>query len=50
MIGLRRSVLYGGLLIMAGQLTLALPTPAGLFPGLGLIILGTGYTGLVQWS
>jgi POT family proton-dependent oligopeptide transporter len=42
LLGLRRSVLYGGLLIMAGQLTLALPTPAGLFPGLGLIILGTG--------
>ncbi|HSC58810.1 MAG TPA: peptide MFS transporter [Gemmatimonadales bacterium] len=42
LIGLRRAVLYGGILIMLGQLTLAIPGAAFLFPGLGLIILGTG--------
>ena len=42
LIGLRRSVLYGGILIALGQLTLAIPSPGLLFPGLGFIILGTG--------
>ncbi|MEP6745724.1 MAG: peptide MFS transporter [Gemmatimonadota bacterium] len=42
LLGLRKSVLYGGILIMFGQLTLALPGSTLLFPGLGLIVLGTG--------
>ncbi|MGH7589907.1 MAG: peptide MFS transporter, partial [Gemmatimonadales bacterium] len=42
LIGLRRAVLYGGCLIMLGQLTLAIPGAGFLFPGLGLIIIGTG--------
>lgn len=42
LIGLRKSVMSGGLLIAAGQLTLAIPVPDLLYPGLGLIILGTG--------
>ena len=42
LIGLRRSVFYGGILIALGQLTLALPVPGLLFLGLGFIILGTG--------
>ena len=42
LIGLRKSVLGGGLLIAAGQLTLAIPKPELLYLGLGLIILGTG--------
>ena len=42
LIGLRRSVLYGGMLIALGQLTLAIPSPGLLYPGLGFIILGTG--------
>ncbi len=42
LIGLRRSVLYGGILIAMGQLTLAIPVPGLLFLGLGFIILGTG--------
>ncbi|MFI5234818.1 MAG: peptide MFS transporter [Gemmatimonadales bacterium] len=42
LIGLRRAVLLGGTLIMLGQLTLAIPGSTFFFPGLGLIILGTG--------
>lgn len=42
LIGLRRAVLLGGVLIMLGQLTLAIPGSTFFFPGLGLIILGTG--------
>ncbi|HEU4570903.1 MAG TPA: peptide MFS transporter [Gemmatimonadales bacterium] len=42
LLGLRRSVFYGGILIALGQLTLAIPGAAMLFPGLGFIILGTG--------
>jgi POT family proton-dependent oligopeptide transporter len=41
-LGLRRSVLYGGVLIMGGQLCLAVPETAFFYPGLALIILGTG--------
>lgn len=41
-LGLRRSVLYGGMLIMAGQLCLAMPGAALFYPGLAFIILGTG--------
>jgi len=42
LLGLRRSVLFGGVLIMCGQLCLAVPGSAFFYPGLGLIILGTG--------
>ena len=42
LLGLRRSVLYGGVLIMFGQLCLAVPGAALFYPGLTLIILGVG--------
>jgi POT family proton-dependent oligopeptide transporter len=42
LLGLRKSVLYGGILIMFGQLCLAVPGAVLFYPGLGLIILGTG--------
>jgi len=42
LLGLRKSVLYGGILIMFGQLCLAVPGASLFYPGLGLIILGTG--------
>jgi len=42
LLGLRRSVLYGGVLIMFGQLCLAVPGAALFYPGLALIILGVG--------
>lgn len=41
-IGQRRAVLYGGLLIMAGHVVLAIPMEASFLPGLGLVVLGTG--------
>ncbi|MGQ0701920.1 MAG: peptide MFS transporter [Gemmatimonadales bacterium] len=42
-LGLRRSVFWGGVLIMLGQVCLAIPhTTAFFFPGLVLIALGTG--------
>jgi POT family proton-dependent oligopeptide transporter len=41
-LGLRKSVLYGGILIMLGQLALAVPGARLFFPGLALIILGVG--------
>jgi POT family proton-dependent oligopeptide transporter len=41
-LGLRRAVLYGGVLIMFGQLCLAIPGTTFFYPGLALIILGTG--------
>ena len=41
-LGLRRSVLYGGVLIMFGQLCLAVPGAKLFYLGLALIILGTG--------
>jgi POT family proton-dependent oligopeptide transporter len=41
-LGLRRSVLYGGILIMFGQLCLAFPGASLFYPGLALIVLGTG--------
>ena len=42
LLGLRRSVLYGGILIMFGQLCLAVPGASLFYPGLVLIILGVG--------
>ncbi len=41
-IGQRRAVFWGGVAIAAGQFTLAVPFTVTFFPGLGLIILGTG--------
>ena len=41
-IGQRLAVFYGGIVIMLGHLTLALPTHAAFYPGLALIVLGTG--------
>ncbi|HOX20826.1 MAG TPA: peptide MFS transporter [Gemmatimonadales bacterium] len=41
-LGLRRSVFYGGILIMFGQLSLAVPGAKLFYLGLALIILGTG--------
>jgi POT family proton-dependent oligopeptide transporter len=41
-LGLRKSVLLGGILIMFGQGCLAVPGSALFYPGLALIILGTG--------
>jgi len=41
-LGLRRSVFYGGILIMLGQLSLAVPGAKLFYLGLALIILGTG--------
>ena len=41
-LGLRRSVLYGGILILLGQLSLAVPGAKLFYLGLALIVLGTG--------
>ncbi len=41
-LGLRRSVFLGGVFIMLGQLSLAVPGTALFFPGLAFIVLGTG--------
>ncbi len=42
-IGQRKAVLIGGIIIMFGHITLALPTHASFLPGLGLIVIGTGF-------
>ena len=42
-LGMRRSVLFGGVIIAAGHFCLALPQAAALYLGLGLIIIGTGF-------
>ena len=42
LLGAHRSVWYGGLIIMAGHFTLAIPSPASFFPGLLLVAVGTG--------
>ncbi len=41
-LGLRSSVLVGGVLIMCGQLCLAMPGAVLFYPGLAFIIFGTG--------
>src|SRR5262245_9885981 len=41
-LGQRRAVLYGGILIAAGHFSLAVPTEVMFFVGLVLIVLGTG--------
>jgi len=40
--GQRRAVLYGGILIVAGQFLLMSPGVEGFYAGLGLLIFGTG--------
>ena len=42
LLGQRRSVLYGGILIAAGHFSLAVPTSTMFYVGLVLIVLGTG--------
>src|SRR5690349_20816914 len=42
LIGQRRAVLYGGILIAAGHFSLAVPAPTTFYLGLLLIVLGTG--------
>ena len=42
LLGCRRMIVMGGLLMMCGHLALAWPEPVGLFLGLGLLILGNG--------
>ena len=42
LIGQRRAVLYGGLLITAGHFSMAAPSTATFYLGLVLIVLGTG--------
>ncbi|WP_190025594.1 peptide MFS transporter [Streptomyces hiroshimensis] len=41
-LGARRAVLYGGLVIMAGHTAMAIPGNLGVWPGLVLITVGTG--------
>ena len=41
-IGQRRAVLWGGILIMIGHLVLAIPVEASFLPGLAFVVLGTG--------
>jgi POT family proton-dependent oligopeptide transporter len=42
LLGLRKTILIGGLLMMTGHLVLAWPTELGLYLGLGFLILGNG--------
>src|SRR5215213_2139224 len=42
LIGQRRAVLYGGILIAAGHFSMAFPAVATFYLGLFLIVLGTG--------
>jgi POT family proton-dependent oligopeptide transporter len=41
-LGLRRAVLYGGVVIMLGHIALAVPSVPSFYLGLGLVIIGTG--------
>ena len=42
LLGLRRTVFWGGVLIMCGHISLALPSTASFYLGLVLVVLGTG--------
>ena len=42
LIGMRRAVLYGGITIMLGHISLAVPGEASFYFGLLLIVIGTG--------
>ena len=41
-LGLRRATLYGGVLIMLGHISLAIPSLTTFYTGLGFVVLGTG--------
>jgi POT family proton-dependent oligopeptide transporter len=41
-LGQRRATLYGGVLIMLGHISLAIPSMPSFYAGLGLVTLGTG--------
>ncbi|HEU5039448.1 MAG TPA: peptide MFS transporter [Gemmatimonadales bacterium] len=41
-LGQRRATLYGGVLIMLGHISLAIPALTTFYAGLGLVVLGTG--------
>jgi proton-dependent oligopeptide transporter, POT family len=41
-LGQRRSTLYGGVIIMGGHISLAIPMMATFYLGLGLVVVGTG--------
>ncbi len=41
-LGQRRATLYGGVLIMLGHISLAIPSLTSFYTGLGLVVLGTG--------
>ena len=41
-LGQRRATLYGGILIMLGHISLAIPSMLSFYAGLGLVTLGTG--------
>jgi len=41
-LGQRRATLYGGVLIMLGHISLAIPSLTSFYAGLGLVTLGTG--------
>ncbi|MDQ3427641.1 MAG: peptide MFS transporter [Gemmatimonadota bacterium] len=41
-LGLRRATLYGGVSIMLGHISLAIPSLTAFYIGLGLVIIGTG--------
>jgi POT family proton-dependent oligopeptide transporter len=41
-LGQRRATLYGGVLIMLGHISLAIPSLTAFYLGLGLVVLGTG--------
>ncbi|MGH7665162.1 MAG: peptide MFS transporter [Gemmatimonadaceae bacterium] len=43
LIGTRRSLVIGGVLIAAGHFTLAFPSMGMFYAGLGLVIIGTGF-------
>jgi POT family proton-dependent oligopeptide transporter len=42
LLGLRRTILIGGFLMMCGQFVLAMPSTPTLYMGMGLLILGNG--------
>jgi POT family proton-dependent oligopeptide transporter len=43
LIGTRRSLVIGGLIIAAGHFVLAIPDPRSFYPGLVLVVIGTGF-------
>jgi POT family proton-dependent oligopeptide transporter len=43
LIGTRRSLVIGGLIIATGHFVLAIPDPRSFYPGLVLVVIGTGF-------